>query len=174
MAISVTLLVVLTALLVAAAISDLASFTIPNAVPASMIALFIVFLLELALKGHAMSFSGVGYHLLAFLAGFVVGMALFAAGWIGGGDAKLFAAAALWLGWGMLFEFVIVLSLVGGLLTFSLLSLRRFLLPARLAAWPWLSRLADPKAGVPYGVAFAAAALIVLPDTELFRAAMTS
>ena len=38
----------------------------------------------------------------------------------------------------------------------------------RCAAWSWVARLADPKAGIPYGVALAAAALIVLPDTELF------
>jgi prepilin peptidase CpaA len=172
MAISVILLMFLAALFVAAAVSDLASFKIPNALPLSMIALFIVFLLELSLGGHAMSMGDIGYHLLACVAGVLAGMALFAAGWIGGGDAKLFAAAALWLGWGVLFEFILALSLVGGALTFGLLALRRFLLPARLAGWPWLARLADPKAGVPYGVALATAALIVLPDTELFHVAM--
>jgi prepilin peptidase CpaA len=169
MAISILFMVFLPALLVIAAVSDLTSFTIPNAVPASIIGLFVVLLLELALAGHAMSFTTAGLHLLAGVAGLVIGMAFFAAGWIGGGDAKLFAAVALWLGWGVLFEYAIVLSLLGGVLTFGLIALRRYPLPARLAAWPWVLRLADPKAGIPYGVALAAAALIVLPDTELFR-----
>jgi len=168
MAISILCLVFLPALLVVAAVSDLLSFTIPNAVPASIIALFVVFLLELALAGHALSFTATGFHLLAGLAGLVLGMAFFAAGWIGGGDAKLFAAVALWLGWGVLFEYAIALSLLGGVLTFGIIVLRRFPLPAKLAAWSWVARLADPKAGIPYGIALAAAALIVLPDTELF------
>src|SRR5215831_17718175 len=168
MAISILLMVFLPALLVVAAVSDLVSFTIPNAIPASIIGLFVVLLLELALAGHAMSFSAAGYHLLAGLAGLVVGMAFFAFGWVGGGDAKLFAAVALWLGWGVLFEYALALSALGGVLTFGLIALRRLPLPEKAAAWPWLVRLADPKAGIPYGVALAAAALLVLPDTELF------
>jgi prepilin peptidase CpaA len=46
-------------------------------------------------------------------------------------------------------------------------------LPRLLSAQPWLARLADPNSGVPYGVALAIAALVVLPDTELFRIAAT-
>jgi len=174
MAISILFMVFLPALLLVAAVSDLTSFTIPNAVPASLIGLFVVFLLELALAGHAMTFTATGLHLLAGFSGLVLGMAFFAAGWIGGGDAKLFAAVALWLGWGVLFEYAIALSLLGGVLTFGVILLRRFPLPAPVAGWPWLARLADPRAGIPYGVALAAAALIVLPDTELFGIAMTS
>ncbi len=174
MVISTLLTVFLPALLIAAAVSDLVSFTIPNVVPAAMIGLFAVFLLELALAGHAMSFTATGFHLLAGLAGLVVGIGFFALGWIGGGDAKLFAAVALWLGWGVLFEYAIALSLLGGLLTFALIALRRFPLPAKLAAWSWLARLAEPRAGIPYGVALAAAALVVLPDSELFQIASGS
>jgi prepilin peptidase CpaA len=169
MAISVVLLLSFAVLLAAAAISDLATFTIPNVIPGSMIGLFIILVLELALAGHAMSLTGAGFHLLAGVAGLLVGIGLFAAGWIGGGDAKLFAAVSLWLGWGVLLKYALTLSLLGGALTFGLLVLRRFMLPARFAAWPWLARLADPKAGIPYGVALAAAALMVLPDSELFR-----
>jgi prepilin peptidase CpaA len=167
-AISLLLTVLLPALLIVAAVSDLASYTIPNVLPATLVALFAILLLELALAGHGMSYSAAGFHLLAGIAGLVIGMAFFAFGWVGGGDAKLFAAVALWLGWGVLIEYAIALSLLGGALTFGLILLRRIPLPARLAQWAWLARLADPKAGIPYGVALAAAALVVLPDSEIF------
>lgn len=173
MAISILLTVFLPALLILAAVCDLATFTIPNAVPASIIGLFVVLILELALAGQAMSLSAAGYHLLAGVAGLVVGMVFFGLGWVGGGDAKLFAAVALWLGWGVLFEYALALSVLGGVLTFALIALRRFPLPEKAAAWFWLARLADPKAGIPYGVALAAAALLVLPDTELFSTLAT-
>jgi prepilin peptidase CpaA len=60
------------------------------------------------------------------------------------------------------------------MLSVALLVLRKFPLPSVLAAQPWLVRLADRNSGVPYGVALAMAALVVLPDTELFRIAATS
>ena len=174
MAISIVLVAILPALLVAAAIFDLTSFTIPNMLPAAMFALFAVFLLASTLSGHGLSWSDIWPHLLAGVVALVAGMALFAAGWVGGGDAKLFAMACLWLGWDSMYEYTLVASLLGGILTVSLVAVRRFPLPSLLAAQPWLVRLADRNSGVPYGVALAMAALVVLPDTELFRIAATS
>jgi len=156
-------------LLVAAAIFDLASFAIPNILPAAMLVLFAVFLIAMAIGGHPLSWSQLSQHLLAGGVGLAAGMALFAAGWIGGGDAKLFAMASLWLGWDAMYEYSVIASLLGGMLTLGLLMFRRFPLPPLLAAQPWLLRLADREAGVPYGVALAIAALNVLPDTEIFR-----
>jgi prepilin peptidase CpaA len=101
--------------------------------------------------------------------GLILGMGLFAAGWVGGGDAKLFAAICLWLGWESLLEYVALATLAGGLLTFALLWLRGFALPSFLARVPWMLRLADPKSAVPYGLALVAGALLILPETELFR-----
>ena len=174
MAVSILLVAILPALLVAAAIFDLTSFTIPNMLPAAMFALFAAFLLASALNGHSLSWSETWPHLLAGAVALVAGMALFAAGWVGGGDAKLFAMACLWLGWDSMYEYTLVASLLGGILTVSLVVVRRFPLPSLLAAQPWLVRLADRNSGVPYGVALAMAALVVLPDTELFRIAATS
>ena len=173
MAVSILLVAMLPALLVAAAIFDLTSFTIPNMLPAAMFALFAVFLLAITLNGHSLIWSETWPHLLAGAVALVAGMALFAGGWVGGGDAKLFAMASLWLGWDSMFEYTLVASLLGGMLTVALLALRRIPLPSLLAAQPWLVRLADRNSGVPYGVALAMAALVVLPDTELFRIAAT-
>jgi prepilin peptidase CpaA len=150
------LLWALPALLIAAAFTDLTSFKIPNILPAAMLALFPIFLVVLAL-------------LLAGTVALVIGMVLFAIGGIGGGDAKLFAMTCLWLGWNSLLQYTLVAILFGGVLSVILLTVRRRPLPLFLASQSWAVRLADPKAGVPYGIALAVAAMIVLPDTDLFR-----
>ena len=89
----------------------------------------------------------------------------FARGWIGGGDAKLAAATALWLGFDHLLPYFIYASLLGGALTLALLQFRLAPLPTWLARAQWAQRLHGQDAGVPYGIALAAAALAVYPDT---------
>jgi hypothetical protein len=51
-------------------------------------------------------------------------------------------------------------------LTFLIVQFRALPLPRILAAHDWLDRLHRPDGGVPYGIALAAAALIVYPQTE--------
>ena len=68
-------LVVLPALLLAAALWDLTSFTIPNALCAALTGLFLVFALAVPL-----GLSSLGWHLVAGLAGLVLGFTLFALG----------------------------------------------------------------------------------------------
>jgi prepilin peptidase CpaA len=174
MSFAITLMVIVPALLVAAAFFDLTTYRIPNLLPAAMFILFAVFVLTIALGDHAMSWNDVGLHLLAGSIGLLLGMAMFAVGWVGGGDAKLFAAILLWIGWGALYEYVILACLLGGALTLGLIMLRRIPLPLMLAKLPWFMRLADPASGVPYGVALALAALHVLPNTDVFRLAAIS
>jgi prepilin peptidase CpaA len=36
--------------------------------------------------------------------------------------------------------------------------------------WPWLERLHAPRTGVPYGIALAAAALVVFPESPIWKA----
>jgi prepilin peptidase CpaA len=156
-------------LLIAAAIFDLTSYKIPNILSGALLALFLIFLLAMALSGHAMGWSGILDHLAAGGLGLIAGMVLFAFRLVGGGDAKFFAVASLWLGLNSMLDYAVVSSLAGGALTFGLLTLRSCPLPSFLAKLPWVLRLAEPKGAVPYGVALAAGALIVLPGTELFR-----
>jgi prepilin peptidase CpaA len=160
------ILFVVPAVLAASAGWDLASFTIPNFLPVTLIALFGVFAIAVGLTPTA-----VGAHALAALSGLAIGFALFAFGAVGGGDAKLFAAAALWLGFGDLLEYVLITSLIGGGLALVLIGIRQFPMPAPLARQKWLMRLHDAKAGIPYGVALAAAALAILPHTDVFHLA---
>jgi prepilin peptidase CpaA len=54
----------------------------------------------------------------------------------------------------------------------GILALRGWPLPIFAMNWPWLTRLRDAKAGVPYGIALAAAALVVYPHSEIWTAAL--
>jgi prepilin peptidase CpaA len=161
------ILVLVPAVLIAAAGWDLASFTIPNFLQAVLLAGFAVFALA-----TAMPLAALGWHLLAAVIGLSIGFALFALGYIGGGDAKLFACVALWFGFPDLVSYALIASLCGGALTIALLGFRHLPLPALLAKQDWLMRLHDKKAGIPYGVALASGAFVVLPYTAVFHAGL--
>jgi prepilin peptidase CpaA len=94
-----------------------------------------------------------------------VAFVFFACGWIGGGDAKLAAVTALWLGFDQLLNYLLYASLVGGAMTLLMIRLRMMPLPAALQGQEWAERLHQPQGGVPYGIALAAAALVVYPHT---------
>lgn len=151
-------------LLILAAGWDLASYTIPNIIPVATLVSFLVFAVT-----AGFSVQQYEMHALAALIGLVAGFVLFALGYIGGGDAKLFAAVAAWFGLHDLMQYVVIASLFGGALTLTLLAARRWPLPAPLASRNWIVRLHEPTAGIPYGVALSAGALAVLPYTEVFQ-----
>jgi prepilin peptidase CpaA len=159
-------LVALPLLLAAAGAFDLTSFAIPNFLQAALIAAFVAF----AAAAH-LGVPALALHLLAGLIGLATGFALFALGYVGGGDAKLFAAVVLWLGLKDLLPYTLVATVLGGVLTLALISLRNLPLPLFLARQTWILRLHDSKAGIPYGVALAAGAFVVLPGSEIFRLA---
>jgi prepilin peptidase CpaA len=162
-------LVVLPLLLALAAGWDIASYTIPNLLQIALIVAFGFFVFAAHL-----SVATVGAHLLAGFIGLVAGVTLFALGYIGGGDAKLFACVTLWLGLGNLLDYALVASLLGGALAFLFIVLRRFPLPSFISGQAWVARLYDAGRGIPYGVALAAAALVILPHTEVFHRAALS
>ena len=88
-------------------------------------------------------------------------------GWIGGGDAKLAAATALWFGFGHLLNYLLYASLFGGALTLLLLQFRQWPLPGVLAGQPWLLKLHAKESGIPYGIALAIGALMIYPETGM-------
>jgi prepilin peptidase CpaA len=94
----------------------------------------------------------------------------FTRGWVGGGDAKLAAATALWFGFSHLLDYLLIASLFGGALTILLLLLRGFPLPSWLQDQEWAKRLHDKKSRIPYGVALAAGALFIYPETIWMKA----
>jgi len=151
-----------------AASTDLVRMTISNRVT---VALAVGFFVLAALEG--LPLAVVGGHLTAGFTVLVVAFIFFVRGWIGGGDAKLAAATALWFGWLHLYEYLLYASLLGGGLTLLLLEFRRRSLPAPLARTAWVARLHEPDEGVPYGIALAAAALLVYPSTPWMTMAAT-
>jgi len=161
LAADVTRLLLFPAVMAFAASSDLLTMTISNRLSLVLVAGFF------ALAGiSGMGLFEAGSHLVAALAVLLVAFGLFVRGWIGGGDAKLAAATALWLGFDQLLPYLIYASLFGGVLTLLLMEFRFLPLPQVLARQPWLERLHRKDAGVPYGIALAAAALAVYPETQ--------
>lgn len=155
------------ALILAAAVSDATSFIIPNWMSLALLAIF-----PFAALAAGLPLPTFGLHLAIGVAAMVIGMAMFALRWLGGGDAKLIAAAALWLGLPGLPTFLLDGALVGGGLALALLTLRSDPIRPIIVLGPrWVSRLADPEQGVPYGVAIAAGALWALPASP-FGAAL--
>ncbi|MEH3148122.1 MAG: prepilin peptidase [Methylobacterium frigidaeris] len=161
------LLAVFPLLMACAAASDLLTMTIPNRLNIALAAAFAVVAAAGDLGG-----AEIASHLGAGALVLSVAFGLFTVGAVGGGDAKLAAATALWLGFGSLLDYLLVASLVGGGLTLALLYLRAQPLPAFAAAWPWALHLHDRRTGVPYGIALAAAALAVCPSAPLWRLAL--
>ena len=154
------------ALVIIAALTDATTFTIPNRISLLLLAAYVPASLLLGRPLAAVAVeAGIG------AAALVAGMGMFAAGWIGGGDAKLFAASALWLGWAGLPLFLLVTALSGGALAVLLLNARSPVLNSYFKRAPgWLARLVTPGENVPYGVAIAAGALAAFPRSALMSA----
>ena len=148
------------AMMAFAASSDFLTLTISNRVSLILVGGFVT----LAVIGGVTA-ADVLSHLAAGCVVLVAGFSLFARGIIGGGDAKLAAAAALWLGFDHLLPYLLYASLLGGALSVGLIWFRMAPLPDWLARHDWAQRLHGKDAGVPYGIALAAAALAIYPQT---------
>ncbi len=159
------LLLVFPVAMVFAAAFDLLTMTIPNRISLALAGSFVV---VAPLSG--LPLDVIGMHVATGLAVLVAGFIMFARGWVGGGDAKLLAAAALWLGADSLGNFLLAVGVLGGLLSGVILAFRLYV-PARLFSGPaWLVRLHGKDNGVPYGLAIGAAALLLYPETRWFSA----
>ena len=152
------------ALMLYAAWSDLFTMTISNRISLLLVAGFAVMAFLVGLSP-----VDVLWHVGAGLLVLGIAFACFACGWIGGGDAKLAAATALWLGFDPLMGYFVYASLFGGVLTLAIMRYRLMPLPALLEGQDWAMRLHRADAGVPYGIALAAAALAVYPQTIWMR-----
>ena len=140
-----------------AAATDLFSMTIPNRIS---LALVVGFFCLAPFAG--LSVQDIGMHVLAGLLVLALTVTLFAFRLLGGGDAKLASAVALWLGFGNdLLEYGFDASMIGGVLALAFLAFRQIPLPYKWAEAPWIARLHAPRGGMPYGIALSVAALIV-------------
>ena len=165
MILDITRLLLFPALMAFAAASDLLTMTIPNRVSLALAGGFLVLA-----GGSGMDLANILAHVGAGATVLVVAFACFAMGWIGGGDAKVAAAAALWFGFSELMNYLLWASLFGGVLTVLLIQFRRWPLPYPLNGQVWLVRLHAKDSGIPYGIALAIGALMIYPETEWVRA----
>ena len=93
-----------------AATSDLLSMSIANRVPVILAATFLI-----VAPMTGMDWMTIGWHLLAGGLVLVITFGLFAMGGMGGGDAKLISASAVWMGLGFnLMAYLLVASFLGG------------------------------------------------------------
>lgn len=155
------------ALMVLSASLDLLTMTIPNPIP---LALAFGYLLAAAALG--LPPQSVLFDLSCGLATLAITFVMFTFRWIGGGDAKLAAATALWMGWSLILGYGAVAAIFGGLLAIGLLSARATALPTVLARSAWITRLHSASGGVPYGIALAAAGMIQYSHTRIWVAAV--
>ena len=144
------------AALIAAAWHDVRSFEVPNRFAAAIAAAFVAASPTGTLSDAAIALALGGGALAA-------GTALFARGWIGGGDVKLLAAIVLWVPTSLLAGFMMVTSLVGAALALVLMTPARRLFPAPpqalLVTAGSLQALRQP---MPFCVAIAAGGIFTL------------
>ncbi|MGE0628123.1 MAG: prepilin peptidase [Hyphomicrobiaceae bacterium] len=143
---------------------DVMTMTIPNRISMALVIAFVALAL---LDG--MGWSAFFMHLATGLGVLAIAVLMFSRGWIGGGDAKLLSAAALWFGYPHLLQYIFLVTLVGGALALVVIAYRHVVPRIWIAGYSWAERLHDRKSGIPYGVALAGAALWLYPDSPLFR-----
>jgi prepilin peptidase CpaA len=146
-----------------AAAMDLFTMKIPNRIS---VVLVLAFFPLAALAGlgawEVLNHVGAGLLLLA------IGIVLFIPGWFGGGDAKLMAAIALWIGFDNLPLYIFYVAMAGGIIAGAFSMARSVPLPSVFLGEAWAIRLHRTGGGIPYGLALAAGALLVYPHTVWF------
>jgi prepilin peptidase CpaA len=146
-----------------AAAMDLFTMKIPNRIS---VVLVLAFFPLAALAGlgawEVLNHVGAGLLLLA------IGILLFIPGWFGGGDAKLMAAIALWIGFDNLPLYIFYVAMAGGIIAGAFSMARSVPLPSVFLGEAWAIRLHRTGGGIPYGLALAAGALLVYPHTVWF------
>jgi prepilin peptidase CpaA len=148
-----------------AAANDLFTMKIPNRISLALIGGFVAIALI-----TRMPLETLGLHVVIAVAVLIATFTLFSLNMLGGGDAKLMAAGALWMGPDHIIEFVAYVTIFGGILAVAMLGYRNFL-PANALPLPaWARRLHRTGEGIPYGIAIAAAGLMLFPATAFFRA----
>ncbi|MEM8986555.1 MAG: prepilin peptidase [Pseudomonadota bacterium] len=146
-----------------AALNDIKCFKIPNWISIVLVAVY-----PIAALACGASIDLVMQSFLIGAAALLIGFALFAFNILGGGDAKLFAASALWIGLSGAAPFLLWLALSGGVLSILILLFRATPVVPAYVRFDWMMRLHQSENGVPYGVAIAIGGFAALPHTALF------
>ncbi len=121
-----------------------------------------------------MPLEQVGWHVAAGVIVLFAGFGLFAMGFIGGGDAKLLAVAAMWLGMGQLIEFLLIMSVAGGVLAIVMKFWWWLRLELELRGFQRFKSKVKSSIDLPYGVAIAVGALFAFRHSWWLESANTS
>ena len=141
--------------------TDATSLTIPNVVSIVLVALFLPFsymTMDIdAFLGH----GGIAAVV------FAIALIFYAFGWMGGGDVKFMSAASLWVGPGLILQFLFNLALIGALVAILILLTRKYAdlwrgVAAKMNVIAFIIELADARK-VPYGIPIGCAALLAIP-----------
>jgi prepilin peptidase CpaA len=143
---------------------DLMTMTIPNRITVALVAVF-----PIAAFAAGLPMDAVLSHIAAGAIVLSVAFVMFAIGWLGGGDAKLVSAAAIWVGLDHLLMYVAQVSILGGVLAVLILMYRQFPVAA-LPAPGWALKLHEHGSGIPYGLAIAGGSFWIYPETAWFQA----
>lgn len=160
------LLMAVAAVITVAAVYDAATLTIPNWISGVLVVLFPV----VAICSGS-EFTSVGLHLAIGFAALLAGMVLFAFNFIGGGDAKFFAAVSLFVGLPQLADYLLMVTLTGAAIALIIIGARQVALFG--VSMDWFLKFTRGGSVIPYGIAIAAGALVVLPQTAIFAAAIS-
>jgi prepilin peptidase CpaA len=159
-------LVAFAGLLVYAACSDVSRYIIPNWISIALVAIYPA----AALLAGAPLFD-VGFHILFGFGVLAAGFVLFQFNIIGGGDAKLLAAVAIWTGAAAAIPFLLWTAVAGGVMALALLTARQ-LIPAGTYP-PVVDHLLKKQNGIPYGVAIMIGALLAIPSLPYLSSPLT-
>ncbi len=150
-----------------AACNDLFTMKIPNRISIALVGGFVVVALL-----TQMPLETFGTNLAIGVAILTATFVLFSLNLLGGGDAKLIAAGSLWIGADHIVEYLLFITLCGGVLSLAVLAYRKWV-PGEVLALPgWAQRLHTPKGPIPYGIAIAAGGLGIFPATDIFLSLM--
>jgi prepilin peptidase CpaA len=149
--------------MVFAAVSDMLSMTIANRVSVVLVATFAV-----VAPFTGMDWATYGWHFAAGGLVLVATFGLFALGGMGGGDAKLMSATAVFLGFNIhLLEYLVISAFLGGVITFAILRFRGSALAVFTSRNMFLRHFADDGVGIPYGIALGLGGLVAYPSSPL-------
>ena len=147
-------------LLLAAGIGDFLTMRIPNWLNGALIISFFAMIFV-----AGMPFDIVKWHLAAAAIVLVAGIILFFTIQFGGGDAKMLAASALWIGWAQLVPFLLYTALAGGGLAVLAIVWRRIGHEGEMRGMSWFRGLFNKQIKVPYGVAIAIGGIAAFSET---------
>ncbi|MBI1211724.1 MAG: peptidase [Alphaproteobacteria bacterium] len=154
------------AIMIAAAAYDVLTLTIPN-----WISLVLIVLFPFLASAAGLGWHELGWHVAIAVIALAAGIAAFAVGAVGGGDAKLFAAVALYMGPLGIAPYVMTVALAGGVLAALFLVLHQPGIEEWMRRVPMLATIASRGAAIPYGVAIVVGGLIASTSSHLFTLA---